>query len=377
MNSFDAIVIGLGGMGSAAAAELARRGHRVLGLEQFPLVHSRGSSHGQTRVIRQAYYEDPAYVPLARRAFDLWHALEAATGRQLLVECGCLNVGTPDSELVAGIRKAASEHELPVEELAAAEIANRFPAMRFPDEMLGVLEHRAGFLFVEECVRAHCDEAVRHGAELHADEPVLNWTANGTGVEVRTTKGTYIANKLAIAAGSWATHLLEDLGIPLSIMRQVQLWFGFTRPELVTKDRMPMYLAQTPLGHFYGIPAIAPWGQKTARHYGAPELASPDQVDWTVNDADETPVREFLQTYLPGVDGPRTHGQVCQYTLTPDRHFVIDVHPRYPQVCFAAGFSGHGFKFAPVVGEILADFAESGRTRHDVQLFRASRFGTR
>jgi len=373
-DSFDAIVLGLGGMGSAAAAELARRGRRVLGLEQFPLVHSRGSSHGQTRVIRQAYYEHPDYVPLARRAFERWFELEKATGKKLLTDCGCLNVGTPDSELVTGIRRAAREHSLPVEELSATEIAKRYPAMRFPDDMLGVLEHRAGFLLVEECVRAHCDEAIKHGAELHAEEPVVSWAVDGAGVQVKTAKGTYRADKLVIAAGSWANQLLNDCGLPLRVMRQVQLWFGSSQPQLVTQDRLPMFLAQTPLGHFYGIPSIEPWGQKTARHYGEPELPSPDGVDWTVHDRDETPVREFLREYLPGVDGPRTHAQVCQYTLTPDRHFVIDLHPEYPQVCVAAGFSGHGFKFAPVVGEILADFAERGHTNHKVELFRASRF---
>jgi sarcosine oxidase len=370
MTTYDAIVLGVGGMGSAALFELARRGRRVLGLEQYPLVHDRGSSHGQTRIIRRAYYEHPAYVPLVRRAYERWYDLEQRTGRHLLTECDCLTLGPPEGELVQGVRRSAREHNLSVEELTAAEAARRFPALRPGEGMAGVLEHGAGFLDVEGCVRAHLDSAVSLGAEVRAEEPATEWVSDGGGVAVRTAKGTYRAARLVVTAGAWATRLLADVGVPLTVMRQTLLWFAPPEPALFRRDRFPVYLMDTPDGAFYGVPAIDPRGHKAARHYGAPELPGPEGVDWAVRDADEAPVRAFLRKYVPAADGPRAFGQVCLYTLTPNRHFVLDVHPKWPQVVIAAGFSGHGFKFASAVGEVMADLAETGRTALPIEMFR-------
>jgi sarcosine oxidase len=373
MTTYDAIVLGVGGMGSAALFELARRGRRVLGLEQFPPVHDRGSSHGQTRIIRTAYYEHPAYVPLVRRAYERWYDLEQRTGRHLLTACDCLTVGPPGGELVEGVLRSAREHGLSVEGLTAAEVVRRFPAFRLDESLAGVLEHGAGLLAVEECVRAHIDSAVSLGAEVRAEEPAIEWTAAGDGVEVRTATGTYRAARLVVTAGAWATKLLADVGVPLTVMRQVLLWFAPTDLALFRRDRFPIYLVDTPAGPFYGVPAIDPRGHKAARHYGAPELPTPDGVDRAVHESDEAPLRAFFRAHLPAADGPRTFGQVCLYTLTPNRHFVIDLHPRHPQVALAAGFSGHGFKFASVVGEILADLAETGRTPHPIDMFQQCR----
>jgi sarcosine oxidase len=375
--SYDVIVLGVGGMGSAACYELARRGRRVLGLEQFPLAHARGSSHGHTRIIRTAYYEHPSYVPLVRRAFVRWYELEQATGRHLLTECRCLNVGTHGSELVEGVRASVREHHLAAEELRGDEIGRRFGAFRFPAEFVGVLEADAGFLFVEECVRAHADAATALGAEVHSEEPAREWRPAGDGVEVTTEKGTYRAARLIITAGAWATKLLADVGVPLAVMRQTLLWYDAGgRAADFRRDRFPMFIADVPGGPFYGLPAIDRFGLKVARHYGAPELPGPDGVNWDVTADDVAAMRPLIDAYLPGL-GPLTKGQVCMYTVTPDRHFVIDVHPKFPQVSVACGFSGHGFKFAPTVGEILADLAERGATRHDVGLFRANRFTAR
>jgi len=372
----DAIVLGLGGMGSAAAYHLARRGLSVLGFDQYPLVHDRGSSHGQTRIIRTAYYEHPLYVPLVRRAFTLWRELEASTGVKLLTDCPCLNIGLPDGEVVSGVRRAAMEHALPVEVLSAGEIERRFPAFGIPQEFVGVLEQDAGYLAVEECVRAHHRAALDTGrVELRADEAVLGWKAIGNGVEVTTARGTYSAAKLIVTAGAWAGRTLSDIGLPLTVMRQVMLWFDTgPNPELFQRGRFPIFLIDTPEGAYYGLPSIHGPTFKCARHYGAPELVSPEEIDWAIQMADETKVRPFLRRHLPSA-GHRSGGQVCLYTLTPDRHFVIDTHPEFPQVVLAAGFSGHGFKFAPAVGEILADLATAGRTVHDIGLFRLSRFG--
>ncbi|VTR94534.1 methyltryptophan oxidase : Monomeric sarcosine oxidase OS=Streptomyces sp. (strain KB210-8SY) GN=soxA PE=1 SV=2: DAO [Gemmata massiliana] len=371
--SFDVIVLGVGGMGSAACFELARRGRRVLGLEQFPLVHARGSSHGHTRIIRTAYAEHPSYVPLARRAFEKWYELEQLTGRHLLTECPCLNAGPPGSEHVEGVRASVRAHDLAAEELTGAEINRRYPAFHFPGDFVGVIEQAAGFLFVEECVRAQIDSAVSFGAEIHAEEAVRAWKVVGDGVEVTTDRGTYRAAKLVIAAGAWATKLLATIGVPLRVMRQVLLWFAAgARPELFRRDRFPLFIADVPGVPFYGLPAVDPFGAKVARHYGAPELPDPDGVSWDVSASDVEVMRENLAAMLPGL-GAFTKGQVCMYTVTPDRHFVIDQHPEFPQVSVACGFSGHGFKFAPTVGEILADLAERRNTAHDISLFSARR----
>ena len=372
---YDAIVLGVGGMGAAACFELARRGRTVLGLEQFPLVHDRGSSHGQTRIIRTAYYEHPNYVPLLKRAWVRWYELEQRTGRHLLTECPCLNIGPENSELIAGVRASAAEHGLAIKNMSATEIARRTP-FRFPENYQGVLERQAGFLHVEDCVRAHIDSAVSLGAEIRAEEPVREWKAAGDGVDVTTDRGTYHAGKLVVTAGAWATKLLADLGVPLTVMRQVMLWIDVSaNPYMFRRDHFPMFIADAPGGPFYGIPAIDEYGLKIARHYGAPELAGPEEVNWDATTEDVPAVRAFLDRHVLGASGAVTNGQVCMYTLTPDKHFVIDVHPKFPQVAVACGFSGHGFKFSSVVGEVLADLVEYGKTSHAIDMFSARRFG--
>jgi sarcosine oxidase len=377
LSSFDAIVLGVGGMGSAACLELARRGQRVLGLEQFSLVHARGSSHGQTRIIRTAYAEHPSYVPLVRRAFEKWYELEQITGRCLLIECACLNAGPPTSEHVEGVRASVREHALAAEDLSAETINRRFSAFQLPEDYSGVLEQAAGFLLVEECVRAQIDAAAAVGAEIQADTPVRQWRIVGDSVEVSTDKETYRAAKLVIAAGAWATQLLAQTGVPLRVMRQTLLWFDVgSRAAEFRRDRFPIFIVDVPGQPFYGLPAIDRFGVKIARHYGAPELAHPDMVNWNLVDDDLEAMRPLIDTYLPGL-GSLTKGQVCMYTVTPDRHFVVDLHPRWPQVALACGFSGHGFKFAPVVGEVIADLVERGSTSHDIGLFSANRFNQR
>jgi sarcosine oxidase len=374
MQTYDVIVLGLGGMGTAAACELARRGRRVLGIEQFEVGHQRGSSHGQTRIIRKAYYEHPDYVPLLRRAYERWYDLEQQSGERMLLECGVLSLGSANSDVVAGVLRSATEHELPIEELGQAELARRFPQFRCDDSWRGVLEREAGLLFVERCVTAHASEARRHGAELHEHEEVLGWRADDRHVEVVTKSDRYAAERLVVAAGAWATRLLDDIGVPLSVMRQVAMWFDVSSPADFRRDRFPCYCVDTPAGFFYGFPMLDLLGIKVARHYGAAELSDPSAVDWQTRALDEPPVREFLQAHLPGIDGEVTSASVCMYTLTPDRHFVIDLHPRHANVAVAAGFSGHGFKFASVVGEILADLCEHGATTAPIEMFRARRF---
>jgi sarcosine oxidase len=372
--NYDVIVIGVGGMGSAACYELARRGLRVLGLEQFEPGHDRGSSHGQTRVIRTAYYEHPSYVPLVRRAFERWYELEQVAGAKLLTKCECLNVGGPGSAIVEGVRLAKMEHGLWISEFNAAELASQFPIFRLPDDYVGMLEQDAGFLYVEDCVRAHAEAARRLGAEIRPGVAVIEWGAVGDRVWVSTGREKLWAARLVITAGPWARQLLQSWGATLTVMRQTMHWFGTRDDSLFRRDRFPIYLADVPEGYFYGLPVINEFGHKVARHYGAPELTRPDQIIRDANEADTRPVREFLNRYVPDVNGPCNRAQVCTYTLTPDRHFILDRHPEHANVAIAAGFSGHGFKFAPVVGEIMADLVLDGSTKRPIEMFQITRF---
>jgi sarcosine oxidase len=373
MNTFDAIVIGLGGMGSAATVELSRRGLRVLGLEQYDLGHTLGSSHGHTRIIRKAYYEHPDYVPLVNRAYDGWYALEQRSGKHLLTEVPCLSMGDPTSQMVQGVLASARQHGLPVEHLAIDELRRRFPPFRLPEVYQGVLETSSGILYVDECVKVLQEEARKFGARLQDNEQVGGWqTANGS-VNVRTTRGEYSAAKLIIAAGPWSARLLDGIGVTLTVLRQVPMWFSTAKDALFRRDVFPVFIADTADGLFYSVPALDPRGLKVAQHYGATEQPTPEGIDREVHESDELPVRRFLRQYLPEANGPRTKAAVCLYTLTPDRHFVIDRHPEHDAVVFAGGFSGHGFKFAPVVGEVLADLALSGRTQQPIGMFSVRR----
>jgi len=362
-------------MGSAAACELARRGRRVLALEQFALGHDRGSSHGHTRIIRKAYYEHPDYVPLVCRAFERWYDLEQEQGVHLLTECPCLSIGLPDSTLMVGVRVSAEQHSLPVDLLSAPELRRCYQAFRFGEEYVGIVERSAGFLYVEDCVHAHAREAMRRGAVIRDNETVVSWKANEREVVVETQSGRYTAARLLLTAGPWAGQVLSQRGAFLRLMRQVPLWFGTRDDHRFRRDVFPLYIADTPSGIFYGFPLLDANGIKIAQHYGAPELRDPAEIERTVSMADEETLRGFLREHLPTVDGPRRRAAVCIYTLTPDRHFVIDLHPDYPNVALAAGFSGHGFKFASVVGEILADLADTGRTELPIGMFRVNRFG--
>jgi sarcosine oxidase len=374
--SYDVIVLGVGAMGSAATFELARRGRRVVALEQFALGHDQGSSHGRTRIIRQAYYEHPAYVPLVRRAYERWHDLEQRQGVHLLTTCPCLSLGRADGELISGVLRSAQEHALPIERLSFAELKKRYPMFEPGSDQVGVLETTAGFLTVEDCVLAHVREAKRLGAEVHAEEPALSWQADGVGVEVRTAVAAYRAERLVLTAGPWAGQLLDQLGERLRVMRQVVLWFEPADSALFRRDVFPIFIAEEADGDFYGLPMVDPAGVKIARHYGAPELSNPAEILRETRSEDEVPVRRFLARRLPRANGPLGRGSVCTYTLTPDRHFVIGVHPEHKNVMVAAGFSGHGFKFSSVVGEILADLTETGRTSLPIDLFRPERFST-
>jgi sarcosine oxidase len=375
MTSFDAAIIGLGVMGSAALAALARRGRRVVGIDRFAPGHDRGSSHGGTRVFRIGYFEHPSYVPLLRTAYPLWRELEARSGQSLITVTGILEMGAQTSALVAGTLQSARLHRLPHEILDAAGVATRFPAFRLPPDFVGVFQPDGGFVRAEPAVAAFQGLARQAGADLRMEERVLAIMPDGAGVRVTTERGEIVAGGAIVAAGAWLRALLPQLPVPLRVTRQVVAWFEPAQEARASfaAEHFPVFLLQNHDGVFYGFPLEAA-GVKVAKHHHLGEAADPDHHDRTVSTADEAVIRHALKAYLPDANGPLLGAQTCLYTMAPDGDFIIDRMPGYPQIIVASPCSGHGFKFAPVLGEILADLAMTGSTDRDISRFSLSRF---
>ncbi|WP_320775312.1 N-methyl-L-tryptophan oxidase [Streptomyces sp. CRN 30] len=377
--TYDVIVIGLGGMGSAAAHHLSARGARVLGLEKFGPVHQRGSSHGGSRITRQSYFEDPAYVPLLLRAYELYEELERATGREIAVLCGGVMVGRPESGPVAGSLRSAREWDLPHELLDAAEIRRRFPTLTPGDDEVALFERKAGLLRPENTVAAHLQLATRRGADLHFEEPMTRWEPYRDGVRVHTAENTYTAGRLVICPGAWAPRLLSDIGVDVTVERQVMYWFrpgGGVGPFL--PERHPIYIWEDAAGtQVYGFPAIdgPDGGAKVAFFRKESVPTTPETIDRTVREEEVRAMADQVARLVPDLPGSFLKAATCMYSTTPDEHFVIAPHPAHPEsVTVACGFSGHGFKFVPVVGEILADLTLTGSTAHPIGLFDPARF---
>jgi sarcosine oxidase len=374
---YEVIVAGLGGMGSAAAYHLAGRGKRVLGLERHTAAHDKGSSHGQSRIIRQAYFEDPAYVPLLLRAYELWERLERETGEDLMTLTGGLMIGPPESRTFTGSKATADEYGLPYEVFDTGELKRRYPMFEPTEGTIALFEEMAGFVRPEVAVKAHLERAASLGADLRFEEMILSWELTDSGVRVETASDVYEAERLIVTAGAWAPKLLADLGLPLEVTRQILFWFdpiGGVEPFL--PGRFPVYIWEPEDGNsFYSMPAHdgPDGGVKVAffRADGTP--ADPDTIDREVHDDEVDFIRSYLERYVPALDGELLYARTCMYTNTPDEHFVISTHPEYPQVAIAAGFSGHGYKFCGVVGEILADLVTEGKTSHPIDLFSPER----
>jgi len=368
--SYDVAIVGLGVMGSAAAFELSRRGVGVVGFDRYAPPHAWGSSHGDTRIIREAYFEDPVYVPMVQRAFERWHELELLADTPLLQRTGGVMIGVPGSELVEGSRRSAELHGLPFEKLSAEEIRARFPALQPEPRMVGVWEPHAGLLRAEACVEAQLEQARRHGADLRFDEAVLNWQARADGISIATDRGSYRASRLIISAGPWVGSLLPGVPLPFSVERQVLHWFEPARDaELLAADRCPVHLWQFDGERFfYGVPSSAA-GVKLAFHHGG-DTATPEHVGREVAQAEIDDVRAAARRFVPAAEGRHLASAVCLYTNVADGHFLVDRHPEHPNALIASPCSGHGFKFAPVIGEILADLAQGKRPRFDLGRFR-------
>jgi sarcosine oxidase len=350
---YDVAVIGLGAMGSAAAYHLARGGARVLGIDRFAPPHTLGSSHGETRIIREAYFEDPCYVPLVQRAAALWRELEAESGRSLMVRTGGLMIGRPDGTLVRGAIASAETHRLAWQQLDAATVRARFPVLQPPDDLVAVWEPDAGVLFPESCVAAHLELAGRHGATFALDEPVESWRADGDGFEITTARGRHRAAHLVLAANAWLDRLLPGVRLPLSVARQPLFWFEpADQADAFAPDRMPIYLWEPePDRFFYGFPSFG--GLVKVAVHGRGRVSDPDGLDRMVSDAEVEAMREPLARYMPSANGRFARAAVCMYANTPDDHFLIDRHPEHPRVLVISACSGHGFKFSSAIGELV------------------------
>jgi sarcosine oxidase len=372
---FNTIVIGVGGMGSAACYELAKRGKRVLGIEQFNIPNDMGSSHGYTRIIRLAYYEHPSYVMLLRRAYELWSQLEARSGKQIYVRTGSIDAGPADSWVFKGSLKSCVEHGLEHEVLSGMEINARFPGYNLPHDLLGVFQPDGGFVLPELAIVTYVQAAHALGAEIHGREEVLEWRplSNGEGVRVLTDRAEYEADSLVITGGAWSARLLPFLQRYAVPERQVLAWLQPERPELFAPERFPVFNLLVPEGRYYGFPVHTVPGFKFGKYHHFEEVVQPETYDREPNFEDEEVLLDFAGRYFPQGAGPIMTLKTCMFTNSPDKHFIIDLHPEFPQVSFAAGFSGHGYKFASVIGEVMADLAERRESRHNITLFNVAR----
>ena len=372
--AYDVIVIGQGAAGSAALYHLARRGRRVLGIERFEPGHERGSSHGQTRIIRLGYFEHPSYVPLVRSAYAMWRDLEDASGETLLHITGIAEIGRPDSELVTGTLASSRAHDLTHEVLDAKEAMRRFPAFKLPQDFIAVIQPEGGYVDAERALRTHLRLAKEAGAEIRHNERVTAIEPRGGGVRIVTENGALDAGSAIVAAGAWTKTLLPGLPLTLDATRQMLMWFDPSDAAPFREPRFPVWMLESELGIHYGFPYSDAEGLKIALHHHERQRVDPETYDRALSARDEALVRAGVSRFIPQADTPLRGSKSCLYTMTEDGDFVLDQMPGYPQIVVASPCSGHGFKFAPVIGEVLADLATVGGTRHDIGRFGVGRF---
>jgi sarcosine oxidase len=373
MSHFDVVVCGLGITGSAALHALAARGVRAAGLDRFAQAHDRGSSHGETRIIRRGYFEHPSYVPLVESAYAGWRDIQAAAGHPLLHVTGIIEAGPPQGALMQGTLKAMKEHHVPHQQLSAAEVMRRFPAFRLPADYVGAFQEDGGYLEAEPSLAALAALARASGAEIRRGETITAIEPRSQGVRIITDRGLIEAGTAIVALGPWLKTLLPDLPVRLRVTRQVLAWLSPRDPAAVADGKLPVFLFESAHGIHYGFPPRASV-IKVAKHHHADEAVDPEGYDRTVSTADEALIRAGLAAHLPPVNGPLVRTKTCLYTRTGDNDFIIDRLAGAPQIVIASPCSGHGFKFAPAIGDILADLALAGSTARDIARFSLNRF---
>jgi len=380
--SFDIIVIGVGSMGSATCYYLSKRGYKVLGLEQFDITHEFGSHAGQSRIIRKAYFEHPDYVPLLERAYRNWETLEWETDKQVYYKTGLLYAGKPDNEIITGVERSAGSYNIDLDQLNIAAATDQFPQFKFPDDFEILFEPEAGFITPEKAIRLYARQAKQNGVTIQSNEKVINWKKEGTNIIVSTDRDTYQCNKLIINAGAWAGKMIPGLADKIKVTRQFVAWIKTKNDDQFELNKFPCWMIGDHLKHgcYYGFPLLdtekfgEPAGLKLAHHFPF-QATDPDNVNRQTTEFDLENLKYCLNKYLPGVFDSILHTKICLYANSPDENFIIDKLPGYEEnVSIACGFSGHGFKFASVVGEILADLAIEGKSDLPIEFLNANRF---
>lgn len=373
-DTYDIIVIGLGANGSSALWHLSTTGKKVLGIDRFQPPHQKGSSHGESRIIRQAYHEGPYYVPLVKAAYPIWAELEKAAGKPLFQRTGGLLLGAPDSKVVHGARLSAETHDIPFEWLDAPAIRRRFPAFKPTPSTVGILEKEAGILYPEECIRAFLQQAAQKGAAIHFNEPVTNINPGNNLITVTTATASYQTQKLIVTAGAWLNTLLPELHLPLSIHRQPLFWFR-NENDNFRPQKMPIFIWEYEKEKmFYGFPDLGK-GTKLAPHHGGRPI-TPDALENDITSAEIDAIALLAKQYLD-FDPVFDHATTCMYTNTPDEDFIIDLHPHHPNIVVASPCSGHGFKFSSLTGKILAALATDGKALPGLSPFSLDRLAGR
>ncbi|SOC41484.1 N-methyl-L-tryptophan oxidase [Ureibacillus acetophenoni] len=371
------IVVGAGSMGMAAGYFLSKQGIKTLLVDAFDPPHTKGSHHGETRIIRHAYGEGREYVPFALRGQELWYELEKKTHHKIFTQTGVLVYGPKgESDFVAETMEAAKVHSLTVDLLEGEGLNERWPGITVPDNFNAIYEPNSGVLFSENCIRAYRELAEANGAQVLTNTAVEDFEVTEDLVTIHTAKGSYTAEKLIVSMGAWNSKLLSKLGvtIPLQPYRQAVGFFEADESLYSSNVDFPAFMVDTTNGIYYGFPSFGGCGLKVGYHtFG--QAGDPDTInrEFGAFSEDEANLRKFLAEYMPGANGKLIKGSVCIYTKTPDEHFVIDLHPEYSNVAIAAGFSGHGFKFSSVVGETLSQLVTTGKTEHDISIFSINR----
>lgn len=374
--NFDVIVLGLGAHGSSAIYHLSKTGYKVCGIDRFKPPHNFGSSHGQSRIIRQAYHESPMYVPVVKKAFELWYELEQLSGKKLLLKTGGLILGNEDAAIIKGAKLSAETHDIPYEYLYNKEIAERFPALKIAEDTVAVLEEDAGILFPEKCIGTNLQLAEVNDAELLYNEIVTNIISENDVIEIITNKDRYQTKKLIVSAGAWLNELLPELHLPLHVERQVLYWFRNTNTALqknLQPENLPIYIWEYMPGKtFYGFPDLGD-GIKIAFHHAGEKILPGTLRKQKVTKAEIESIQHIASSYLQ-IESVFNYSDVCMYTNTPDEHFIIDHHPANNNIIIASPCSGHGFKFSSAIGKMLADMATNKLLDFDLTPFKISRF---
>ena len=377
---FDVIVLGVGSMGSSACYYLAKQGYKVLGLEQFDIPHELGSHGGQSRIIRKAYAEHPDYVPLLQRAYENWKTLEEETSEQVYFKTGLLYCGVSNDPFIKGVQLSSEKYGIPVAELSRSEAKKRYPQFKLPDGCKQLFEPDAGFITPERSILLFTEQAIKRGAIIRTREKVLQWKCDNGTISVTTDQGSYQAKKLVITAGPWGGKLIPELNRHLTVTKQVIAWMNPKKREDFTLGNFPCWIIEHGGYDYYGFPILpeekpgGPSGMKLAVHFPLGEITDPDAVNRNIHDADEKILIDALKLLIPDGYASTLSMKTCLYTNSPDQHFIIDHLPGYKKdVVIAAGFSGHGFKFVSVVGEIMADLAMNGQCNLPIEFLSIGR----